>query len=261
MSTQGNQFSLQNSAMAGKSTGNSSKHDSGGTDSTNRKRPRNEPPVVQQKKRGPKPGCKRSESRTKEDWFRICQTYSELPVGPKQKIMSQKAFLASKLTPDTFSGTPSELSSFARYLKLYKNGDLTPTRQIRARARPLKPLETALVEYLQSCESKQSWEMIRQKALEFASSLGFYDFKASTGWISKTLHRYDLQHVVRNAKPPPLYSQVKEHLDDLNRYCFTHRVSDAARSHLDKLKTALKEDYLRRSKEDPRFEDEFRLVT
>lgn len=206
------------------------------------------------KKRGPKTGSKRGEEKTKQDWYRICQIYVELPNNVKERKMSMRAFLASSLSPSTFTGTKSELVSFARYVKQFHAGDLEPTRHKRQRKRELKPLEIQLEKHLKR-SGLQSWASIRAKALEFATDLGFTDFKASTGWISKFLQRYDLQHVVQNNRAPPQFSTVKEHFDDLTRYCRAHRLPASTRALLDQLKTEIGDDYKRRVKENTHFKN------
>ena len=197
------------------------------------------------KKRGPKPGSKRSGTKTKEEWFRACQVYSNLPLGENKKRMAHRAFLQSELTPDSFTGTLSETQSFARYLKKYDDGELVPSTLKRQRTRSFEPLEKKIVEYLQE-SGEQSWGAIREKALAYALELGFTEFKASDGWISTTLERHDLQHVVKYNRPPPSFATVKDHFEDLRKFCRAHQVPASTRALLCRLKNEMQDHYQKR---------------
>ena len=65
-------------------------------------------------KRGPKPGSKNDSSHTNNDWAMCCKSFLD---GPK---MTQKAFPQSEASGPNFSGTASEIITFSKKLKAFK---------------------------------------------------------------------------------------------------------------------------------------------
>lgn len=145
-------------------------------------------------KPGPKTGSKHGKTHTNNRWAMCCKTYLD---GPK---MSQKAFLESELSGPEFSGTSSEIVTFSKKLKAFKNGELKVEAvdfKRKAEGR-FKEIEDKVVAYMKlrakayvKDKCGLSWNLLKEKATGYAAKLGIpeNDFKASDGWLEGVLKR------------------------------------------------------------------------
>jgi hypothetical protein len=137
------------------------------------------------KKRGPKTGTKHTNQKDMNDWFQACQGYNGTD--------NHKEYL--RLLPK-FSGTHSEAVSFGKKLKQYKEGKLKPSESKKMRPSHFPNIEEKLVAYIdlrakfyKRDKCGLSWQLLKIKAQKFADDLGMNDFKASDGWLNRTLKR------------------------------------------------------------------------
>jgi hypothetical protein len=148
-------------------------------------------------KRGPKIGSKNVGSKTVNDWYNACVAYRAQP--SKTSIAS---FLRSHASGPKFSGSKSECVSLGQHLKQYDAGILVEPGAGHLKRRvstKFEAVEKKLIKYidLRAHHYKQdkcgvSWNLLRMKARQYADQLGIPadDFKASDGWLSKTLNRH-----------------------------------------------------------------------
>lgn len=148
---------------------------------------------------GPKTGTKYHKPKTNMEWYQACEKYLKLT----SKI-SQRKFLQSELSGPNFTGTESEVVSFNKKLKRFKEGELKPNEMMRTVASKFPNVEKKLIGYLdlrsklyQQDKCGCSWLMMQEKALLFASqeNIPESDFKASPHWIQSTLRRHNYTSV------------------------------------------------------------------
>ena len=178
-------------------------------------------PPIKKKKRGPKVGSTPDNAKTIVQWHDACKTYRDLQKGGNK--MTQKGFLISELSGDSFSGTPSEIVSFSRMLKEFDSGTLRPNIQAKRRSTgKFDAVEKKLVEYLdlrarlhQHDKLGLSYDIMRSKALQFAEQLGVTDFLASNGWIQNVLRRSGKARVVLHGEAGELSeSEARKTIDE-----------------------------------------------
>ena len=144
-------------------------------------------------KRGPKAGSVNTKAKkTVMDWFVACETFEKMDPKP-----SHKSFLASDASSKCFTGTQSEKTGFVNKLKEFRAGTLKPPANAEAMRRDttkFDDVEQKLIAHLnlrakrfQRGKCGTSWKLMQEKSLEFAKRLGHSDFKASDGWLHKTL--------------------------------------------------------------------------
>ena len=129
------------------------------------------------------------------DWFVACETFEKMDPKP-----SHKSFLASDASPKCFTGTQSEKTGFVNKLKQFRAGTLKPPANAEAMRRDttkFDDVEQKLIAHLnlrakrfQRDKCGTSWKLMQEKSLEFAKRLSHSDFKASDGWLHKTLKRH-----------------------------------------------------------------------
>ena len=126
-------------------------------------------------KPGPKTGSKHGKTHTNNEWAMCCKTFLD---GPK---MSQKAFLESEFSEPEFSGTPSEIVTFSKKLKAFKNGEIkVEAIDFKRKAEEkFTEIENKLIAYMKlrskayvkdKCEI--SWNVLKEKAMSYATKLG-----------------------------------------------------------------------------------------
>jgi hypothetical protein len=150
------------------------------------------------KKRGIKVGSKLKTKHSLEDWYIACEVYRNIP---QREPMSKAAFLRSSKSSEGFTGTVSEQQIFGRKLKEFDNESLKPLALLRSCKRKFTVVEDKLIEYLalrakayKRDKCGTSWLTMKHKCLQWASmdDSTTLDFKASDGWLAKTLKRHDI---------------------------------------------------------------------
>ena len=122
-------------------------------------------------------------------WYEACETFSKL-AGKKP---SYRDFLCRYCGPE-FEGSRSQIVSFTKKLKEYKEGKLKPT-EVKRRTQPRYPaVEEKLIKYIECLDNtykreKYSFVTLKERAKKYAEQLGIQDFEASYSWISNTLRR------------------------------------------------------------------------
>lgn len=152
------------------------------------------------------------------DWYQLCLEYTKLqceqevelqmeedaamegdepPNKFKRRKLSQRQFLKQQTIVPTISGDQqSHVMTFSRNLKRFHAGTLENSHQKRSKSRQYEDIEQRLVAYITASASANTactWEVMQEKCREWAAELG-YDttFKASAGWLHKTLKRHNL---------------------------------------------------------------------
>jgi hypothetical protein len=152
--------------------------------------------VFGSKKRGAKGGGNVKARNTLQDWYCVCEIYSNIL---KRSRMTKASFLRSPLSGDSITGTASEQVSFGRMLIQFENGALKPSDKMRGRVRKFEDIEKRLIQYLDlraraylQDKCGVSWITLVKKSLQFADLLGYSEdeFKASPGWVAATLKNY-----------------------------------------------------------------------
>jgi DDE superfamily endonuclease/Tc5 transposase DNA-binding domain len=143
------------------------------------------------RKRGPSSGAKYDTDKTLNDWYGVCQAYNSLSTK-----VSVKAWLQSTESGPKFSGTTSEVVSFGKHNKKFKAGQLQPSDCRKYVASQFPEVEAKLVAYMEiraRCYKYDkcglSHQLLKAKATKYAHDLGLTNFKASNGWLEKTLRR------------------------------------------------------------------------
>ena len=144
------------------------------------------------KKRGPVAGTTYNYTKSKKDWFIVCQTYDQLATQ-----VTVREFLRSADSGSNFSGTNSEVVSFSRHFKRYKSGHLQPSESIRIKTSSFPDVESKLIAYIElraryykRDKYGVSHSLLKEKAKKFAEDLNIKDFNASNGWLHRTLKRH-----------------------------------------------------------------------
>jgi DDE superfamily endonuclease/Tc5 transposase DNA-binding domain len=145
------------------------------------------------KKRGPVEGAKYNPNKkTLTDWYNACKAYHELTT--KVKVLD---FLRSADSGPNFFGTDSEKVGFSKKYKQYKEGKLQPYDSNRKKPSVYPNVEEKLVAYIdlraryyKRDKCGLSWSLLKVKASKFADDLGIDSFKASDGWLTRTLKRH-----------------------------------------------------------------------
>ena len=137
-------------------------------------------------------------SRSQGYWYKICHLYRT------NHYRSQSSFLRSEESGD-IDDSGSNRSLFTKNLKKYDKGELSERMDIHRirKANKFKPIEIKVVNYLemrersfQRCKLGMSWSILLSKAEHWGKEMdGMQDFKASTGWLSKVLHRNEFKSV------------------------------------------------------------------
>ena len=147
------------------------------------------------------------------EWYNACQTYRGLEVK-----MKQAEFLRSDLSSSKFTKcTRSQQQSFGRMLKKYDDGVLKPHEGKRDKIRKYITIEKKMIDFIrletlnQKTENPSlSWALLTKKCKEWAEN--FPEFKASPGWIHKTMQRHGIYkgHLFKEDQHHHHQSQIKE---------------------------------------------------
>lgn len=150
------------------------------------------------------------------DWYQLCLEYTKLQCeqeveiqmdedealdgeGPKfkRRKLSQRQFLKQQTLVPTISGEQqSHVMTFSRNLKRFHAGTLENSNQKRSKSRQYEDIEQRLVAFISASAQNNTactWEVMQERCREWATELGYDStFKASAGWLHKTLKRHNL---------------------------------------------------------------------
>ena len=116
--------------------------------------------------------------------------------------MGQAEFLRSSKSDTMFTGSKTQRSSFARWLKQYDDGKLKDNDMMREKKRSYVDVELKLCTYLriraEQCKRDKcgvSWLLLKEKCKKWSVEFGHATFACSDGWLNKTMERHGFKQV------------------------------------------------------------------